>query len=111
VVYRLLMVTHRSGGLTRHPGTKHDVASDMHHIPQLIKSSIGWAARPYGDSAYERESVAVMGAWIGMLGSADAPVTCGRCERSPQRDVPMHRKITPGAGVCYARSCTAVTPF
>ena len=41
-------------------------------IPGVLKNAIDWASRPHGDSAWEGKPVAVMGASIGMLGTARA---------------------------------------
>ena len=41
-------------------------------IPGVLKNAIDWASRPHGDSAWTGKPVAVMGASIGMLGSARA---------------------------------------
>ena len=41
-------------------------------IPGVLKNAIDWVSRPYGDNALERKPVAVMGASIGMLGTARA---------------------------------------
>jgi len=41
-------------------------------IPGVLKNAIDWASRPYGDSAFDGKPVAVMGASIGMLGTARA---------------------------------------
>ena len=41
-------------------------------IPGVLKNAIDWASRPYGDNAWQGKPVAVMGASIGMLGSARA---------------------------------------
>jgi len=41
-------------------------------IPGLLKNAIDWASRPYGDNALEGKPVALMGASIGMLGTARA---------------------------------------
>jgi chromate reductase, NAD(P)H dehydrogenase (quinone) len=41
-------------------------------IPGVLKNAIDWASRPYGDSAWSGKPVAVMGASVGMLGSARA---------------------------------------
>jgi len=38
----------------------------------VLKNAIDWASRPYGDSAWQGKPVAVMGASVGMLGSARA---------------------------------------
>ncbi len=41
-------------------------------IPGVLKNAIDWASRPYGDSAWTDKPVAIMGASIGMLGTARA---------------------------------------
>ena len=41
-------------------------------IPGVLKNAIDWASRPYGDNAWEGKPVAVMGASIGMMGTARA---------------------------------------
>ncbi len=41
-------------------------------VPGVLKNAIDWASRPYGDSAWARKPVAVMGASIGTLGTARA---------------------------------------
>ncbi|MGZ3495101.1 MAG: NADPH-dependent FMN reductase [Thermodesulfobacteriota bacterium] len=41
-------------------------------IPGVLKNAIDWASRPYGDNAFDGKSVAMMGASIGMLGTARA---------------------------------------
>jgi chromate reductase len=41
-------------------------------IPGVLKNAIDWASRPYGDSAWSGKPVAVMGASVGMFGSARA---------------------------------------
>jgi chromate reductase len=41
-------------------------------IPAALKNGIDWASRPYGDSAWAGKPVAVMGATVGMLGTARA---------------------------------------
>ncbi len=41
-------------------------------VPGVLKNAIDWASRPYGDNAFEGKPVAVMGASIGMLGTARA---------------------------------------
>jgi chromate reductase, NAD(P)H dehydrogenase (quinone) len=41
-------------------------------IPGVLKNAIDWASRPYDDSAWHGKPVAVMGASIGMLGTARA---------------------------------------
>ena len=41
-------------------------------IPGVLKNAIDWASRPYGDNAFGGKPVAVMGASIGMLGTARA---------------------------------------
>ena len=41
-------------------------------IPGVLKNAIDFASRPYGDNAWNSKPVAVMGASIGMLGTARA---------------------------------------
>lgn len=41
-------------------------------IPGVLKNAIDWASRPYGDNAWSGKPVAVMGASIGMFGTARA---------------------------------------
>jgi chromate reductase len=41
-------------------------------IPGVLKNAIDWASRPFGDNAFEGKPVAVMGASVGMMGSARA---------------------------------------
>lgn len=41
-------------------------------VPGVLKNAIDWASRPYGDNSWEGKPVAVMGASVGMLGSARA---------------------------------------
>ena len=41
-------------------------------VPGVLKNAIDWASRPYGDSAWNGKPVAVMGASVGMLGTARA---------------------------------------
>jgi len=41
-------------------------------IPGVLKNAIDWASRPYGDNVFNDKPVAVMGASIGMLGTARA---------------------------------------
>jgi len=41
-------------------------------IPGGLKNAIDWASRPYGDNAWNGKPVAVMGASLGMLGTAPA---------------------------------------
>jgi chromate reductase len=48
-------------------------------IPGVLKNAIDWASRPYGDSAWTGKPVAVMGASIGMLGTARAQYHLRQC--------------------------------
>jgi chromate reductase, NAD(P)H dehydrogenase (quinone) len=48
-------------------------------IPGVLKNAIDWASRPYGDNALEAKPVAVMGASIGMLGTARAQYHLRQC--------------------------------
>lgn len=41
-------------------------------VPGVLKNAIDWASRLYGDSAWNTKPVAIMGASIGMLGTARA---------------------------------------
>ena len=41
-------------------------------IPGVLKNAIDCASRPYGDSAWNRKPVAIMGASVGTLGTARA---------------------------------------
>lgn len=41
-------------------------------IPGALKNAIDWASRPYGDSAWNGKTVAIMGASVGLLGTARA---------------------------------------
>jgi chromate reductase, NAD(P)H dehydrogenase (quinone) len=41
-------------------------------VPGVLKNAIDWASRPYGDNAWDEKPVAVMGASVGMLGTARA---------------------------------------
>ena len=41
-------------------------------VPGVLKNAIDWASRPYGDNAWDGKPVAVMGASVGMLGTARA---------------------------------------
>lgn len=41
-------------------------------VPGVLKNAIDWASRPYGKNSFNEKPVAVMGASIGMLGSARA---------------------------------------
>jgi chromate reductase len=41
-------------------------------IPGVLKNAIDWASRPYGDNAFNGKPVAIMGASIGMFGTARA---------------------------------------
>lgn len=41
-------------------------------IPGVLKNAIDWASRPYGDSAWKGKPVAVLGASVGLLGTARA---------------------------------------
>jgi chromate reductase len=41
-------------------------------VPGVLKNAIDWASRPYGDNAWNGKPVAVMGASIGLFGTARA---------------------------------------
>jgi chromate reductase len=41
-------------------------------VPGVLKNAIDWASRPYGDNAWDEKTVGVVGASVGMLGTARA---------------------------------------
>jgi chromate reductase len=41
-------------------------------LPGVLKNAIDFASRPYGDYSFDEKPVAIMGASIGMFGSARA---------------------------------------
>jgi chromate reductase, NAD(P)H dehydrogenase (quinone) len=41
-------------------------------VPGVLKNAIDWASRPYGDNAWDGKPVGVVGASVGMLGTARA---------------------------------------
>ena len=41
-------------------------------IPGVLKNAIDWASRPYGDSAWKGKPVGIMGASVGVIGTARA---------------------------------------
>jgi chromate reductase len=41
-------------------------------IPGVLKNAIDWASRPYGDNAWSEKPAAIMGASVGMIGTARA---------------------------------------
>jgi chromate reductase len=41
-------------------------------IPGVLKNAIDWASRPFGDNAFDGKPVGLMGASVGMLGTARA---------------------------------------
>jgi len=41
-------------------------------VPGVLKNAIDWASRPYGDNAFEGKPAAIMGASMGVLGTARA---------------------------------------
>jgi chromate reductase len=48
-------------------------------IPGVLKNAIDWASRPHGDSAWAGKAVAVMGASIGVIGTARAQYHLRQC--------------------------------
>jgi chromate reductase len=48
-------------------------------IPGVLKNAIDWASRPYGESVWNGKPAAIMGASIGMLGSARAQYHLRQC--------------------------------
>jgi chromate reductase, NAD(P)H dehydrogenase (quinone) len=41
-------------------------------IPGVLKNAIDWASRPYGDNAWSEKPAAIMGASVGVIGTARA---------------------------------------
>ena len=41
-------------------------------VPGVLKNAIDWASRPYGDNSWDGKPAAIMGASVGMFGSARA---------------------------------------
>jgi chromate reductase, NAD(P)H dehydrogenase (quinone) len=41
-------------------------------VPGVLKNAIDWASRPYGDSAWDGKPAAIMGASVGLFGTARA---------------------------------------
>ena len=41
-------------------------------VPGVLKNAIDWASRPYGDSAWAGKPAAIMGASVGVIGTARA---------------------------------------
>ena len=41
-------------------------------MPGVLKNAIDWASRPYGDNAFDGKPLAIMGASVGMTGTARA---------------------------------------
>lgn len=48
-------------------------------IPGVLKNAIDWGSRPYGDSAWAKKPVAIMGASAGILGTARAQYHLRQC--------------------------------
>jgi chromate reductase len=48
-------------------------------IPGVLKNAIDCASRPYGDSAFNDKPIAMMGASVGMLGTARAQYHLRQC--------------------------------
>ena len=48
-------------------------------IPGVLKNAIDWGSRPYGDSCWEGKPVAVMGASVGLFGTARAQYHSRQC--------------------------------
>ncbi|HRR41678.1 MAG TPA: NAD(P)H-dependent oxidoreductase [Syntrophales bacterium] len=48
-------------------------------IPGVLKNAIDWASRPYGDNALNEKPVALMGASIGIFGTARAQYHLRQC--------------------------------
>jgi chromate reductase, NAD(P)H dehydrogenase (quinone) len=41
-------------------------------VPGVLKNALDWASRPYGNNSFDGKAVAIMGASVGMLGTARA---------------------------------------
>lgn len=41
-------------------------------VPGVLKNAIDWASRPYGNNSFDGKTAAVMGASVGMIGTARA---------------------------------------
>jgi chromate reductase len=48
-------------------------------IPGVLKNAIDWASRPYPDNSFKGKPVAMMGASVGMLGTARAQYHLRQC--------------------------------
>ena len=48
-------------------------------IPGVLKNAMDWASRPYAENAFDGKPVAMMGASIGMLGTARAQYHLRQC--------------------------------
>jgi chromate reductase len=48
-------------------------------IPGVLKNAIDWASRPYPDNSFDNKPVALMGASVGMLGTARAQYHLRQC--------------------------------
>jgi chromate reductase, NAD(P)H dehydrogenase (quinone) len=48
-------------------------------MPGVLKNAIDWASRPYGDSAWKGKPAALMGASVGMIGTARAQYHLRQC--------------------------------
>jgi chromate reductase len=48
-------------------------------MPGVLKNAIDWASRPYGDNAFDGKPVAILGASVGMLGTARAQYHLRQC--------------------------------
>ena len=82
-------------------------------IPGVLKNSIDWASRPYGDNVLEGKPVAIMGASIGMIGTARAQYHLRQCFvflnmyplNRPEVMVPFaHEKIDKGGKVTDSKT-------
>ncbi len=82
-------------------------------VPGVLKNSIDWASRPYGDNVLEGKPVAIMGASIGMIGTARAQYHLRQCFvflnmyplNRPEVMVPFaHEKIDKGGTVTDSKT-------
>ena len=86
-------------------------------IPGVLKNAIDCGSRPYGDNAFDGKPVAVMGASVGMLGTAHAQYHLRQCFvplnmrplNMPEVMVPFAQdKVDAGGKVTDPKTCDKV---
>ena len=65
-------------------------------IPGVLKNAIDWASRPYGDSAWNGKPVAIMGASVGLFGTARAQYHLRQCFVFLNMDAVIQPEVTIG---------------